>query len=58
MQIILVTIPKKFSKELNNIDNEKLFEKNYEHFQKFTKPYSIIKVIRLFFTLFKYRLNA
>ncbi|MDC0249959.1 hypothetical protein OAK18_01000 [Candidatus Pelagibacter sp.] len=58
MQIILVTIPKKLSEELHTIDNEKLFEKNYEYFQKFTKPYSIIKVIRLFFILFKYKLNA
>jgi hypothetical protein len=58
MQIILVTIPKKFSEELSNIDNEKLFENNYELFQKFTKPYSFKNVIRLFFTLFKYKFNG
>ena len=58
MQIILVTIKKKCSEELCNIDNEKLFEDNYELFQKFTKPYSIIRVIKLFFTLFRYKFNG
>ena len=58
MQITLVTIPKRFSEKLCNIDDENLFEKNYEHFQKFTKPYSIIKTIKLFFTLFKYKFNG
>jgi hypothetical protein len=58
MQITLVTIPKKCSGELYNIDNEKLFENNYKLFQEFTKPYSIIKVIRLFFTLFRYKFNG
>lgn len=58
MQIILVTIPKKFSEKLQYIDNDKLFENNYELFQKFTKPYSIVKVVKLFFTLFRYKFNA
>jgi hypothetical protein len=58
MQIILVTIPKKYSEGLYKIDNENLFEKNYEFFQKFTKPYSILKVIKLFFKLFKYKFNV
>jgi len=58
MRVILVAIPKKISKELNKIDNEKLFENNFEIFQKFTKPYSIIKVIRLFFTHLKHKFNG
>lgn len=58
MQIILVTIPKRLSENLSNIDNENLFENNYELFQKFTKPYSIIKTIKLFFTLFTYKFNG
>jgi hypothetical protein len=58
MQIILVTIPKKYSEGLDKIDDEKLFENNYDLFQKFTKPYSITKVIRLFFILFRYKLNG
>lgn len=58
MRVILVAIPKKISKELNKIDNEKLFENNFELFQKFTKPYSIIKVIRLFFTHLKHKFNG
>ena len=58
MQIILVTIPKKYSEGLDKIDDEKLFENNYDLFQKFTKPYSVTKVIRLFFILFRYKLNG
>ena len=58
MQIILITIPRKYSEGLDKIDNIKLFQNNYELFQKFTKPYSIIKVISLFFTLFKYKFNG
>lgn len=58
MQIILVTVPKKFSDKLCNINDEKLFEKNFEIFQKYTKPYSILKTIGLFFTLFKYKFNG
>ena len=58
MRVILVAIPKKISKELNKIDNEKLFENNFEIFQKFTKPYSIIKVIRLFFTHLNHKFNG
>ena len=58
MQIILVTVPKKFSDKLCNINDEKLFEKNFELFQKYTKPYSILKTIGLFFTLFKYKFNG
>ena len=58
MQIILVTVPRKYSEGLDKIDDIKLFENNEELFHKFTKPYSIIKVIRLFFTLFKYKFNG
>ena len=58
MQIILVAIPKKYSEKISNIDNAKLFDDNYDLFQKFTKPYSIIKVIKLFFIHFKYKLNG
>lgn len=58
MQIVLVTIPKKYSEGLDNIDDVKLFQNNFDIFQKFTKPYSIIKVIRLFFILFSYKFNG
>jgi hypothetical protein len=57
MQIILVTIPKKYSEGLDKIDDIKLFQNNYQLYQKFTKPYSILKVIKLFFTLLRYKLN-
>ncbi len=58
MQVILVTIPKKYSEGLDKIEDSKLFENNYDLFQKFTKPYSITKVIRLFFILFRYKFNG
>ena len=58
MQIILVTVPRKYSEGLDKIDDIKLFESNESQFFKFTKPYSIIKVIKLFFTHFKYNLNG
>jgi hypothetical protein len=58
MQIILITIPKKYSKGLDKIDNIRLFEDNEHLFFKYTKPYSIAKVIRLFFLFFKYRPNG
>jgi hypothetical protein len=48
MAIIIVTIPKNKSKELNLDKDINLFDHNYIYFQKFTKPYSIIKVIKLF----------
>jgi hypothetical protein len=55
-QIILISLPKKYSEELDKINHEKLFDNNQENFQKFTKPYSIIKVVRLFFIYLKYKL--
>ena len=58
MQIILVTVPRKYSEGLDKIDDIKLFENNDKLLHKFTKPYSIIRVIRLFFTLFKYKFNG
>ena len=58
IQLILVALPKKFSKELDEIDEVKLFNNNYVHFQKFTKPYSIIKVIKLFFIFLKHKIHG
>ncbi len=58
MQIVLITIPKKYSQGLDKIDGIKLFENNFDLFRKFTKPYSIIKVIRLFYILFRYKFNG
>ena len=57
-QLILVALPKKLSKELDEIDELKLFNNNYESFQKFTKPYSIVKVIKLFFVFLKHKING
>ena len=56
MQIILITIPKKHSGGLEKIEDIGLFEDNEHLFFNFTKPYSIIKVIRLFFLFFKNKL--
>ena len=58
IQLILVALPKKFSEELDQINEVKLFNNNYERFQKFTKPYSIIKVIKLFFVFLKHKING
>jgi hypothetical protein len=58
MQIILVTVPRYCSDGLDKIDHIGLFENRESHFFKFTKPYSITKVIRLFFTIFKYKFNG
>ena len=58
IQLILVALPKKFSEELDQINEVKLFDNNYERFQKFTKPYSIIKVIKLFFVFLKHKING
>ena len=56
MTIIIATIPKNKFKELN-IDNEiSLFNNNYQFYQKFTKPYSIINVIKLFIFFCKNKL--
>ena len=44
--------------KLNKIDNLTLFNNNYESFQKFTKPYSIVKVIKLFFVFLKHKING
>jgi hypothetical protein len=58
MQIILTTIPKKHSGGLKNIEDIGLFDDNEYLYFNFTKPYSIIKVIRLFFLFFKNKLNG
>ena len=58
MQIILVTVPRYFSDGLDKIDHIELFENKENLFFKFTKPYSIKKVIRLFFSHLKYKLNG
>ena len=58
IQLILVALPKKFSKELDEIGEKELFDNNYEHFQKFTKPYSIVRVIKLFFVFLKHKING
>ena len=57
-QIILISLPKKYSKELDKINDEKLFDNNQEDFQKFTKPYSIIKVIKLFFIYLNHKFKG
>lgn len=58
IQLIIVALPKKLSKKLKEIDEIKLFNNNYEHFQKFTKPYSILKVIKLFFIFLKHKIHG
>jgi hypothetical protein len=58
MQVILVTFPKKYSEGLDKIDDIKLFQDNFNLFQKFTKPYSIKKVFKLFFTLLRYKYSG
>jgi hypothetical protein len=58
MQVILVTFPKKYSEGLDKIDDIKLFQDNFNLFQKFTKPYSIKKVIKLFFTLLRHKYSG
>ena len=57
-QIILISVPKKYSKELDEINDVKLFDNNQEDFQKFTKPYSIVKVIKLFFIYLNHKLKG
>tara|TARA_B100001093_G_C26783665_1_gene995721 strand:- start:770 stop:1672 length:903 start_codon:yes stop_codon:yes gene_type:complete len=58
IQIILVALPRKFSQELDKIDDVELFNNNYNHFQKYTKPYSIVKVIKLFFIFLRHKING
>ena len=57
-QIILISLPKKYSEELDQINDLKLFDNNQENFQNFTKPYSIVKVIKLFFIYLIHKLNG
>ena len=57
-QIILISLPKKYSEELDKINDVKLFDNNQENFQNFTKPYSIVKVIKLFFIYLNQKLNG
>ena len=56
MQIIIVTTPRKNFKEIIDFNEEELLRNKYSYFQKFTKPYSIIKVIELFFIHLRYKL--
>ena len=58
IQLILVAVPKKYSEELDQINDVKLFDGNNEMFEKFTKPYSIVKVIKLFFIYLKHKLKG
>ena len=58
MEIILITIPKKYANGLDKIDDVKLFQDNFDYFQKFTKPYSIVKVIKLFVTFLRYKYSG
>ena len=55
MVIIITTIPKYKHSKLNIEDESQLFDQNYKFFQKFTKPYSIVKVIKLFVEFYKYK---
>jgi hypothetical protein len=55
MVIIITTIPKYKHSKLNIEDESQLFGQNYKFFQKFTKPYSIVKVIKLFVEFYKYK---
>ena len=58
IQLILIALPKKFSRDLDEIGDKELFDNNFERFQKFTKPYSIVKVIKLFFVFLKHKING
>lgn len=55
LAIIIITLPKYKRDKLNKIDDIQLFDENYKHFQKFVKPYSIIKVSKLFLEFYKYK---
>lgn len=57
MSIIIVTLPKYKHKNLNLEDESNLFNGNYKYIQKFTKPYSITNVIKIFIELYKYKFN-
>ena len=57
-QIILISLPKKYSEELDKVNDLKLFDNNQKDFQKYTKPYSIIRVIKLFFIYLNHKLKG
>ena len=54
MVIIIITIPK-YNHQHNIKSEENLFDQNYKYFEKFTKPFSIIAVIKIFIELYKYK---
>ena len=57
MVIIIITIPKYHHQNLNIKSEENLFEDNFKYFEKFVKPFSIIRVVKLFLEFYKYKFN-
>ena len=57
MTIIIITTPKYNHQNLNIKNEENLFEDNYEYYSKFSKPFSIVAVIKIFIELYKYKFN-
>ena len=55
MSIIIITTPKYNHQNLNIKSEDNLFEENYKYYKKFTKPFSIIAVIKIFIELYKYK---
>jgi len=55
--IIIITIPKYYHQNLNIKSEENLFEDNFKYFEKFVKPFSIIRVVKLFIEFYKYKFN-
>ena len=54
MAIIIIATPKYNHQNLNIKSEENLFEDNYEYYRKFSKPFSIIAVIKIFIELYKF----
>ena len=57
LAIIIIALPKYKQDKLNIIDDIQLFDENYRNFQKFVKPYSVIRVFKLFLEFYKYKLK-
>ena len=57
IQIILITIPKKYSVGINIKDEVELFRGNEKNIIKISKPYNLINILKLFIVFFQRKSN-
>ena len=57
IQIILITIPKKYSEGVNFKDEIELFKGNEKNIMKISKPYNLINILKLFVVFLRRKSN-